>query len=250
MLPRISNFTDVDALFLEPDLDVEFVRDHRALASADVVVVPGTRATLDDLAWLRERGLADASVAHARAGKAVLGICGGFQMLGRSVQDPDGVEGPVAHAEGLGLLDVETVFVPDKVVRLSNGEALGQPVSGYEIHHGRVEAGGGVPFLDGVRDGAVFGTMWHGALESVGFRRAWLAEVAGVAGTRAPADGPGFAAMREKRIDDLADAFETYVDVPAVIRLLEEGPPRLPAIAGLSPEGQMSAKNTAPANDT
>ncbi|MGZ4535990.1 MAG: cobyric acid synthase, partial [Nocardioidaceae bacterium] len=93
VLPRISNFTDVDALCLEPGLDVRFVDDPRQLATADVVVLPGTRATLEDLAWLRARGLADAVVAHAGAGGAVLGICGGFQMLGRTVADPVGVEG-------------------------------------------------------------------------------------------------------------------------------------------------------------
>ena len=138
-LPRISNFTDLDALCLEPGLDVVFADSPRALAGADLVVLPGTRATVADLAWLRERGLADAVVAHARRGGAVLGICGGFQMLGRTVADPHGVEGrPGTQVDGLGLLDVCTAFATEKVLRLPTGTALGVDASGYEIHHGRV----------------------------------------------------------------------------------------------------------------
>ncbi len=141
-LPRISNFTDIDALGLEPQVEVAFVDHPRALHSADVVVLPGTRATLADLGWLRDRGLDTAIQEHAAKGRAVLGICGGFQMLGRRVSDPDGVEGePGATAEGLGLLDVHTTFGADKVLALPTGQALGVPVSGYEIHHGRVEVG-------------------------------------------------------------------------------------------------------------
>ena len=124
-LPRISNFTDVDALGLEPAVDVVFAAEPRALAGADVVVLPGTRATLADLAWLRERGLDRAIGEHAAAGRPVLGICGGFQMLGRTVSDPEGVEGPAgAEAPGLGLLDVATVFGPEKVLALPHGSAL------------------------------------------------------------------------------------------------------------------------------
>ena len=97
-LPRISNFTDADALAIEPGVDVVFASDARALRDADLVVLPGTRATLADLAWLRSRGLDEAVARHAAAGRAVLGICGGFQMLGRTISDPDGVEGTPATA--------------------------------------------------------------------------------------------------------------------------------------------------------
>lgn len=114
-LPRISNFTDVDALGLEPDLDVVFASDPRALDDADLIVLPGTRATIADLAWLRARDLDRALLVHVAAGKPLLGICGGFQMLGRVIRDPYGIEGPggqVTEVEGLGLLDVETAFSP------------------------------------------------------------------------------------------------------------------------------------------
>lgn len=174
-LPRISNFTDVDALGLEPDLDVVFASDPRALDDADLIVLPGTRATIADLAWLRARDLDRALLVHVAAGKPLLGICGGFQMLGRVIRDPYGIEGPggqVTEVEGLGLLDVETAFSPHKVLRLPRGEGLGVPASGYEIHHGRITRGDTAEeFLGGARDGPVFGTMWHGSLEGDALRR-------------------------------------------------------------------------------
>ena len=234
-LPRISNFTDVDALCLEPGVEVRFVEDPRGLDGADVVVLPGTRATLADLAWLCARGLDRAVVGHAERGGVVLGICGGFQMLGRGVDDPAGVEGePGASADGLGLLDVHTVFEPDKVLRLPSGAALGAPASGYEIHHGRVAVADGEPFLGGARAGSVFGTMWHGALEGDPLRRAWLAEAARLAGR--PGFTPGevsFAAARQTRIDALADAVEEHLDLEAILRLVTDGPPPgLPVLRG------------------
>ncbi len=238
VLPRISNFTDVDALCLEPGLDVVFADGPRALASADVVVLPGTRATIADLAWLRERGLADAIVRHASRGGPVLGICGGFQMLGRTVDDPAGVEGvPGAHVAGLGLLDVTTEFVADKVLALPEGEALGVPASGYEIHHGRVRVGSGEPFLGGARDGSVFGTMWHGSLEGDLLRTAWLDEVAGLLGVSLRTGTVSFPALREARLDALADAVEEHLDVEALLGLVTDGlvadgPGAVPVVRG------------------
>jgi adenosylcobyric acid synthase len=232
--PRVSNFTDVDALQAEPGVDVELVRDARRLVGADVVVLPGTRSTIEDLAWLRERGLAEAVVSHADRGGVVLGICGGFQMLGRSVADPDGVEAaPGTVVGGLGLLDVQTEFGADKVLRLPAGAALGAPASGYEIHHGRVDARSGEEFLGGVRAGSVFGTMWHGTLEGDALRRAWLLEVARLAGVPGFSPGAfGFAALRETQIDRLADAVEEHLDVDALLELATSGPPALPVVPG------------------
>src|SRR5690606_4149284 len=166
-----------------PARGVAFVSGPRALAGAPLVVLPGSRATLADLAWLRSRGLDAAITAHAAAGRPVLGICGGFQMLGRAVSDPDGVAGAVgAHAKGLGLLPVTTTFAVEKALRLPVGEALGAATAGYEIHHGRISRDAGAEeFLGGVRSGQVFGTMWHGSLEGDAFRAAFLAEVAALA---------------------------------------------------------------------
>ncbi|MQY11043.1 Cobyric acid synthase [Streptomyces sp. RB5] len=220
-LPRISNFTDVDALGLEPGLDVVFAAGPRDLTDADLVVLPGTRATLADLAWLRSRGLDRALAEHARRGRPLLGICGGFQMLGRVISDPYGVEGESgAEAEGLGLLDVRTDFTPDKHLRLPAGTALGVPAAGYEIHHGRVTRGDAEPFLGGARTGKVFGTMWHGSLEGDALRRAFLAETLGLAPS-----GVSFPAARERRLDLLGDLMEQHLDVDALLALARDGAP-------------------------
>jgi adenosylcobyric acid synthase len=223
-LPRISNFTDVDALGIEPDVDVVFASDPRAVRDADLVVLPGTRATLSDLTWLRSRGLDTAVLDHAAAGRPVLGICGGFQMLGRTVADPHGVEGVAgAEVEGLGLLDVTTTFAADKVLRLPVGQALGVPASGYEIHHGRVTVGPGAEeFLGGAREGSVFGTMWHGGLEGDALRTAFLREVAGTSWTPS---GVSFPERRGRRLDLLADLAEEHLDVDALLALARGGAP-------------------------
>lgn len=231
-LPRISNFTDVDALGIEPGVDVVFASDPRALAGADLVVLPGTRATIADLAWLRERGLDRAVLAHAAAGKPVLGICGGFQMLGRRITDPSGVEGDAgADVEGLGLLDVTTTFRADKVLRLPVGTALGAEAHGYEIHHGRITRHGGSEFLGGAREGAVLGTMWHGSLEGDDLRRALLTEVSAAAGASYSPTDVSFADLRERRLDLLGDLAEEHLDVDALLALATSGAPAdLPAL--------------------
>jgi len=216
-LPRISNFTDLDALGLEPELDVVFVSSARDVADADLVVVPGTRATIADLAWLRSRGLDQAIVEHARRGKPVLGICGGCQLLGRTIADPEGIEGPPGTAvEGLGLLELTTTFRAAKTL------SLHEP-SGYEIHHGRIA---GSP-----RSGVVFGTMVHGSLEDDAARAAYLAETLGVA------SAVSFPAARERRLDLLGDLVEEHLDVGALLALARGGAPAdLPVLlpAGVS----------------
>ncbi|HEX7321474.1 MAG TPA: cobyric acid synthase [Mycobacterium sp.] len=221
-LPRLSNFTDVDALGLEPELDVVFVADPRGVGGADLVVLPGTRATIADLTWLRSRGLDRAVLDHAAAGKPVLGLCGGFQMLGRTILDPDHVEGAVGQAAGLGLLDVETRFATTKVLRLPSGTGLAAPAFGYEVHHGRITRGDGVEeFLGGARAGQIFGTMWHGAFEGDALRAAFLAETLGLVPSAV-----SFPAARERRLDLLADLIEQHVDVAAILHLINAGVPQ------------------------
>ena len=220
-LPRISNFTDVDALGLEPDLDVVFVSDPRDLAGADLVVLPGTRSTINDLAWLRSRGLDAGIVDHARRGRPVLGICGGFQMLGRTIADADGVEGTAgAEVEGLQLLDVRTDFAAEKVLRLPTGTALGVSAAGYEIHHGRITREGGEEFLGGARAGNVLGTMWHGSLEDDALRGALLAQLLG-----RDASAVSFKAARDARLDRLGDLVEQHLDVEGLLALVRDGAP-------------------------
>ncbi|HEU5044872.1 MAG TPA: cobyric acid synthase [Nocardioidaceae bacterium] len=222
--PRISNFTDVDALAVEPNVDVSFTDRPAEVREADLAVLPGSRATLVDLAWLRDRGLADAVVERHRAGRPVLGICGGFQMLGRRVADPDAVESAApASAPGLGLLPASTRFLAGKVLGRPRGSAWGEPVTGYEIHHGAVDVRGGDPFPGGCAAGATWGTLWHGLLESDGFRRRLLTEVAAAAGRSdwMPCPGISFAGHREARLEALAVAVEAHLDTAAVARLLD-----------------------------
>lgn len=225
-LPRISNFTDVDALGVEADLDVFFAASPRDLIGADLVVLPGTRATISDLAWLRSRGLDDAILEHARAGRAVLGICGGAQMLGTEISDPTGIEGDAGTTvAGLGLVAARTSFDADKVLRLPSGTGLGHPVSGYEIHHGRFAVEDGTEFPGGVRTGQVFATMWHGSLESDGFRQAFLTDVAGAVGRARAASAVVFADRREARLDLLGDLVTQHLDVDALLDLALSGAP-------------------------
>lgn len=220
-LPRISNFTDVDALGLEPDVDVVFASSPRELSDADLVILPGTRATIADLAWLRSRGLDEALLRHVSEGKALLGICGGFQILGGDIADPQGVEGERGSVvPGLGLLDITTEFAVEKTLRLPAGTGLGVPASGYEIHHGRVTIGSGEEFLGGVRSGQVFGTMWHGALEGDELRGALLATLR----NREPS-GVRFADARERRMDLLGDLVEEHLQLEALLSLAMEGAP-------------------------
>jgi len=129
-LPRIANFDDFEWLADEPGVRVRWVRSPADLVDADLIVLPGSKSTMADLAWLRARGLAEFVVDAARAGRAVLGVCGGFQMLGRALHDPEGVESPAASAEGLDLLPVATTFAPDKTtVRVRARAATISPVS-------------------------------------------------------------------------------------------------------------------------
>ncbi|MEV1332016.1 cobyric acid synthase [Micromonospora costi] len=240
-LPRISNATDAEAFATEPGVRVRLTVEPAELAAADLVVLPGTKSTVADLAWLRETGLADAVLAHAAAGKPLLGICGGFQMLGRAIHDP--VESRRGSVPGLGLLPVEVTFDPRKTVRQSVGTALGgAPVRGYEIHHGYVSSTDPAlaPLITGVDGagegavlGAVHGTHWHGAFESDEFRRRYLTEAARLAGRGGfrVAPGTSFAAARERTLDLLGDLVEEHLDTDALRRLIETGPPpNLPAI--------------------
>jgi adenosylcobyric acid synthase len=207
-LPRISNFTDVDALGLEPDVDVRFVSSPRELSGADLVIIPGTRGTITDLAWLRSRGLDTAVVEHAKRGGALLGICGGAQMLGKTIDDTVGIEGVGTCVDGLGILNLTTVFTTDKTLRLHD--------PGYEIHHGRITVGVGDPWPGGVREGNVIATMIHGSLEDDAMR-AQMLEIARPG--RAPSD-VRFGQARERRLDLLADLIEQHCDVNRLLGLV------------------------------
>jgi adenosylcobyric acid synthase len=234
-LPRISNATDAEAFATEPGVRVRLTAEPAEVAAADLVVLPGSKSTVDDLAWLRKTGLADAVLAHAAAGRPLLGICGGFQMLAERIHDD--VESGRGTVAGLGLLPVEVTFGARKTLAQSAGTAFGAvPVRGYEIHHGYVSraADGLKPLLrhaDGTPEGAdagcVFGTHWHGTFESDEYRRRFLAEAARLAGRHGFRVAPDtqFHAVRERTLDLLGDLVEEHLDTKALWRLIESGPP-------------------------
>jgi adenosylcobyric acid synthase len=223
--PRLSNFTDLDALAIEPGVHVRLVTDAASLGDPDLIVLPGTKATVADLEWLRGRGL---DRAIAESGALVLGVCGGYQVLGRRVVDD--IESGRGEVDGLGWLDVETVFGAEKVTRQRRGHAMGQRVTGYEIHHGRTTRGptaAGWVHLDDVHgcedEGAVdpearaVGTSLHGLFEEDGFRATFLTEIGRRRDKTFVPAGVSFAAAREAQFDRLADLIEAHVDLDAVL---------------------------------
>jgi adenosylcobyric acid synthase len=235
----ISNFTDLDALATEPGVRVRFTRSPADVARADLVVVPGTKATVEDLERLRAAGLDRALAARAAAGDPILGVCGGYQLLGERIADA--VESRRGVVEGLGLLPVWTEFAAEKLLRRRSGRCawLGTEASGYEIRHGRLTRHGGEPLLhgddgepEGCRAGAVLGTSWHGALEHDALRRALLAWVAERRGRRFVPGSVAFAALREARLDALGDLVAEHLDTAALAALIEGGVPSdLPTLA-------------------
>jgi adenosylcobyric acid synthase len=229
-LPRLSNVTDVDALSAEPGVSVRLVTRPEELADADLVMLPGTRATVRDLAWLRESGLADAIVRRAAAGGQTIGVCGGYQMLAQSISDE--VESRAGAVDGLGLLPTRVSFAPEKTLGRPRGTALGAAVVGYEIHHGVVTVDGGEPFLDGCVDGPVWGTTWHGVFENDEFRRAFLRRLADATGRRfVAAPDTSFQALRERRLDALGDLVADHLDTAALSAMIDGGAPRgLPSV--------------------
>ncbi len=229
VFPRASNLTDVDPLVDEPGVALTAIYRPAQMHGCDLVILPGTRATVHDLAWLRARGFEDALRRRAAEGRPILGICGGYQMLGTTIDDD--VESRAGRVAGLALLPVRTVFQSEKVV---TQQQLAMPdattIRGYQIHHGRVLVEGGSDFLpgEGCVEGTVAGSTWHGLFENDRWRRRFLTEVAATAGRRfVAADSPDFAQRREDRIDALADVIEEHLDTAAVWSILEDSERRV-----------------------
>jgi adenosylcobyric acid synthase len=222
-LPHISNFTDADPLAAEPGVAVSFTTTPSDVGAADLVIVPGSRATVADLAWLREVGIADAIASRAAAGKAVLGICAGFQMLAREIRDE--VESGAGAVPGLGLIPASVRFGPEKVLRRQTGYSDRTTVTGYEIHHGIVDVIAGDPFPGGCAVGAVRGTTWHGIFESDEFRRGLLRQIAAEAGRDFEPAHISFEAVRQRRLDILGDLVAGHIDNGQLRRLIDDGAP-------------------------
>ena len=222
---RIANFDDLDPLVAEPDVAVEFVPPGRALpGGADLVVLPGSKATIADLAVLRAEGWDVDIAGHLRRGGVVLGICGGYQMLGRAIRDRHGVEGRPAESAGLGLLEIETELTCDKILTETSGVDVisNQPVRGYEMHMGASTGPGlarpmlrlaGRPEGAVSADGRVYGCYLHGLLASDGFRHAFLNRI-----RQRQQSGVAYEAEVERTLDELARHLEAHLDLD---RLLE-----------------------------
>lgn len=224
-LSRIANFDDLDPLAQEPGVQLTMLGAGQPIpGDADLVIIPGSKSTRGDLAWLRAQGWDIDLQAHVRRGGHVLGICGGYQMLGRVVRDPEGIEGPAGETPGLGLLDLETVMTPDK--RLTRTQAVhpasGLTVEGYEIHIGRTDGPARArPFalVEGQPEGAVsadgriMGSYLHGLFRADAFRAAFLQGL-GVAASTLRYD-----ASVEATLDQLADHMEAHLDVAGMFSL-------------------------------
>ena len=223
--PRIANFDDLDPLAAEPGVALTMLRPGEVLpGDAGLVILPGSKATRADLAFLRAQGWDIDLLAHHRRGGRILGLCGGYQMLGRTISDPGGIEGPPGTTPGLGLLDIDTTMTADKRVAPVQGThaATGCAISGYEIHLGRSDGPARArPFasIGGTQEGAVsadgrvMGTYLHGLFCEDRFRTAFLA------GLGLAPSGLGYAASVQGTLDELADHLEQYVNIDAVLAL-------------------------------
>ena len=222
MLARIANFDEFDPLRMEPGVRLIFVSAGESLPVADLVILPGSKATIADLLFFREQGWQVDLLAHARRGGRVLGVCGGYQMLGKRVADPEGLEGPAGAVEGLGLLDVETVLMGEKTLLEVGGECLmnGEPFQGYEMHIGQTQgpdcARPLLRFADGRLDGAVSqnglvaGAYVHGLFAGDRQRAAWLAQLGAASELE-------YEATIERTLDALADHCEAHLDLDAIL---------------------------------
>ena len=227
VIGRIANFDDLDPLKAEPDVAVVFVRPGEPIpAHAGLIVLPGSKSTIGDLKGLRAHGWDRDIATHVARGGHVVGLCGGYQMLGRTVEDPDGIEGDELAAAGLGLLDVETVMQPEKTVRPSLAATPdGLSLEGYEIHLGKTtgpDCARPVAMLDGAPDGAtspdgrVFGTYLHGLFGADGFRRAYLSRF-GIS-----ASGTGYGQSVEAALDEIAARLEEVIDVERLMDITRQ----------------------------
>jgi adenosylcobyric acid synthase len=225
-LPRISNFDDLDPLRAEPDVRLELIEPgHPLPADADLILLPGSKSTIGDLQALRATGWDIDIRAHVRHGGRVLGLCGGYQMLGARLDDPDGTEGPAGAVDGLGLLQVETRLGGDKALIEVAGtdRATGHSVRGYEMHIGQTHgADCARPMLDlhGRPDGAVspdgriMGTYVHGIFASDAFRHAFLSSL-----RDRDASGIAYEAMVDQVLDELADHLARHLDTKRILDL-------------------------------
>lgn len=254
-LPRMSNATDADALAAEPGVSVRLAGDAPAVATADLVIVPGSKHTVGDLDWLRHRGIDAALADRAARGAPILGVCGGAQLLGRRIVDH--VESGAGEVAGLGLAPLATAFAADKQLGWARGHSPalgGASTQGYRIAHGRVTRHGGQPLLltddggeDGCVAGAVMATTWHGIAEGDEWRRALLGRVADAVGKDFRCGEVVYAQRREARLEAMADLVAAHCDTDALAELIDGGvPDGLPTLASTLQPAAGAATPAAP----
>lgn len=253
-LPYISNFTDFDPLADEPDVQLLYSDNPSDIENADMVIIPGSKNTVQDLLYLKERGLGETVHRAYAKGIQIMGMCGGYQMLGNRILDPLGVESGHPEVEGLKLLDIETLFGKDKITCQVEAEMVssaecgvrspeckdGEKLQGYEIHMGNstgaiglfrlrrlsVHSAPGTPqsefVLDGSRKGNCWGTYLHGIFENNGFRRGLLNHIRGKKGLAALRTGVDYGALKEQAIDALADLVQKHLDIDFILRSMKQ----------------------------
>jgi len=236
-LPHISNFTDFDPLEAESNISIEYIEPHQTLGYPDAVIIPGTKTTIADLDILEKTGISEQIKNYAEAGGTILGICGGFQILGHKILDPQHLEGSINQYLGLDLLPIETILKPEKITRqrevFANYPQSGLPVDGYEIHQGYTEL---IPALSKQRKIKYFSlfnddtlglvnenqTIWgcylHGIFDNGAWRRAWLNNIRQKRGLSSlPTGIPNYRQQREELLDVLANFVETHLDLSPIL---------------------------------
>ena len=237
-LPRISNFTDFDIFRVFPDVSLKFVDSPGAMEDPDLIIIPGTKNTIGDMKFLRESGLERKILEHHRQGKPVIGICGGYQMMGRTISDPHGMESAEGSIPGLGLLPVDTVMEKEKITEQARGTVTagtgllagleGLELTGYEIHMGVTHgAPAGITFLEtargscGITAGNAMGTYLHGIFDSHEFTRGLMNNIRRAKGLQAREDSFSYREYRENEFNRLAHALRQSLDMEKIYRILD-----------------------------
>ena len=248
-LPHVSNFTDFNVLETQEDVDLRFVMKGEAIKNPDLLIIPGTKNTIEDLIYLRESGLEEQIIRAHKRGTVVVGICGGYQMLGQKIMDPQGIECGIEEIAGMGLLNTETTFEGEKITtrvksKISNNargyleNLQGLEVEGYEIHMGRTKFLGDVDFLDAIEDrlgetvyeeegaineeGDIIGTYLHGIFDNIGFTRGFLNNIRKKKGLdEIKSEINSFEEFKNKEYDKLANIVRSHVDIDKIYDILE-----------------------------
>lgn len=248
-LPHVSNFTDFNVLETQEDVDLRFVMKGEAIKNPDLLIIPGTKNTIEDLIYLRESGLEEQIIRAHKRGTVVVGICGGYQMLGQKIMDPQGIECGIEEIAGMGLLNTETTFEGEKITtrvksKISNNargyleNLQGLEVEGYEIHMGRTKFLGDVDFLDAIEDrlgetvyeeegaineeGDIIGTYLHGIFDNIGFTRGFLNNIRKKKGLdEIKSEINSFEEFKNKEYEKLANIVRSHVDIDKIYDILE-----------------------------